>query len=60
VAREPLSVIEEKYKMMENIKVNEDILNMRDEQEESLVPDLSTPEEARRAFIASEIFRRKY
>jgi|GEM_PF-1257491 len=46
--------------MKEDIKVNEDILNMRDEQEESLVPDLSTPEEARRAFIASEIFRRKY
>lgn len=26
----------------------------------SLVPDLTDPEEARQAFIASEIFKRKY
>lgn len=37
-------------------------MNMKKEDIEnpSLIPDLTDPEEARRAFIAGEIFNRKY
>ena len=33
---------------------------MKDEKEIQIVPDLTDPEEARKAFIATEILNRKY
>ncbi len=33
---------------------------MKDEKDISLVPDLTDPDEAKKAFIASEILNRKY
>jgi len=35
-------------------------MNELDKQESPLLPDMSDVEEARKAFIASEIFNRKY
>ena len=35
-------------------------MSTNDEQNATLIPDLTDVEEARKAFIASEIFNRKY
>lgn len=35
-------------------------MSKTDEQNPNLIPDLTDAEEARKAFIASEIFNRKY
>lgn len=33
---------------------------MKEEKDIEILPDLTTPEEAQKAFIAAEIFNRKY
>ncbi len=35
-------------------------MKSEEEKQDSLIPDLTDPQEARKAFIASEILQRKY